>query len=516
MYSAAVDTLIETGRVIKRSFMLEIRNGFSACDDPPGEFVWVPVTDFEINITENVPTIGSMRARLAVKDFEYFDEFDHEYYDHGNPVMLYAEARIQCTVYLETGTGLAGTITGVAGTQTITGAGTGFLADFVPGDLIYIDAYPEIRLMVREVINNTDIRVYDIIPDGFAGAAYSIVDAEREYIFRGYITDREITDKTIIIEAFDWLNKLQNSILEISREADVVVGSPFVTVALRREPNLNLPGESYVWEIDAAAHPWAENPDGLNRVFVPGVFEIQENVPPWTSIEASEFQIIMDLGLIEFKNDMFGSTLQLLSVSVYQEGSLELEDVIVDMLTADSAAVAPNCLNIAPGFDDTTWREALPGTFTFVNGSTTVNGAGNFDADLRVGDRIAHNATPDTFGIVVDPSPATPNQVILQYPYAGASLGPLAGFKSTIRASFLSLTTVDWGYCDGTAAALMRLLQKSYADVRGYRLWYDPMDDVIRGERVEIAEDADARDLGLIGSLVTNITNENFYSAIAV
>ena len=517
MYSAAVDTLIETGRVIKRSFLLEIRNGFSACDDPPGEYIWIPVIDFEIEVTESVPTIGSLRATLAIRDFEYFDEFDHEYYDPGNPVMLYAEARLQCTVYLETGTGLAGNISGVAGTQTITGAGTAFLTDFVPGDLIYLNAFPEIRLMVRDVINDTQLDVYEIVPDAFAGAAYSIVDAEREYLFRGFITDRQIQDKNIIVECYDWLEKLQTCLTDFLLEADYVAGSPFANAVLQREPVLDA-GTNTIFEIDPALHPWAENPSGQNRVFVPAAYEIQENLPPWTLIEASEYQIIEGLGLIEFKEDRGpASAFRIVSVSVYQEGTLELEDIYTAVLTGDSTGDWPDCLNVACGFDDTAWREPLTGTFSFTNGNVNVVGIGcAFDTELTPGDRIAHNATPTDFGIVASVTNA--NNLVLQYPYPGGTAGPLAGFKSTLRWSGLSITRVEWHYCDGTAANLMRLLQRDYADVRGYRIWYDPMDDVVRGDRVEIRVEPDPRimDLGLIGGLTTDITGENFYSAIAV
>jgi|GEM_PF-2749634 len=517
MYSAAVDTLIETGRVIKRSFLLEIRNGFSACDDPPGEYIWIPVIDFEIEVTESVPTIGTLRADLAIKDFEYFDEFDHEYYDPGNPVMLYAEARLLCTVYLETGTGLAGTISGTANTQTITGAGTAFLTDFQPGDQIYINALPEIKMMVRDVINDTQLEVYEIIPDTFGGAAYSIVDAEREYIFDGFVTDRQFTDKSIIVECYDWLQKLQTCLTDFTLEADHVAGSPFANALLRREPVLDA-GTNTIFEIDPVAHPWAENPSGLNRVFVPAAYVIQDNAPPNDLIEASEYQIIESLGLIEFKEDRgpLPFTPRIVSVSVYQEGTLELEDIYTSVLTGDSTGDWPDCLNISCGFDDTTWREALPGTFSFTNDNTAVPGAGNPFADVTPGDRIAHNATPTDFGIVATVTDA--NNVVLQYPYPGGTAGPLAGFKSTLRWSGLSITRVEWHYCDGTAASLMRLLQRDYADVRGYRIWYDPMDDVVRGDRVEIRVEPDARilDAGQIGSLTTDITSENFYSAIAV
>lgn len=517
MYSAAVDTLIETGRVIKRSFMLEIRNGFSACDDPPGEYIWIPVIDFEIEVTESVPTIGTLRAELAVRDFEYFDEFDHEYYDPGNPVMLYAETRLQCTVYLETGTGLAGTISGTVDTQRITGAGTTFLTELAPGDLIYIDALPELKFMVRDVIDNTNLDIYEIVPDSFGGAAYSMVDAEREYIFRGFITDRQIQDKKIIIESYDWLQKLQNTLTNFQLEADYVTGSPFANAVMRREPVLDA-GTNTIFEIDPTLHPWAENPAGLNRVWVPGAYEVEELIGAvWTLVEASEYQIIESLGLIEFKEDRGpASSFRIVSVSVYQEGTLELEDVYVTILTDDSIGDWPGCLNLCCGFDDTTWRETLPGTFSFINGNTAVTGVGNPFTDVTAGDRIAHNATPTDFGIVASVTDA--NNLVLQYPYPGGTAGPLAGFKSTLRWSGLSITKVEWNYCDGTAANLMRILQRDYADVRGYRIWYDPMDDVVRGDRVEIRLEPDPRimDLGMIGSLQTDITGENFYSAIAV
>jgi len=519
MFSSAVDDIIESGRHILRSFIMEIRNGFGACYDPPEDYVYVPVIDFEIEVAENIPTIAMLRAELAIKDFEYFDEFDHEYYDPGNPVMLFAEARLKCIIYLETGTGLGGTITGNAGSRNVAGAGTAFLTDFEPGDLIYLNAYPEVRFMVHEVVNDNSLNLYEVLPDDFAGVAYSRVDKESEYIFRGYITDRQITDKTIVIEAHDWLGKLQNSIVDIDEEADRL--GPYTTVTLRREPNLNAAGTSYIWEIDpthgcpgVGCQDWAENPSGLNRVFVPGVFEITDTTGAPFLVPADEYQVIPSLGLIEFKNDMWAHTFTLGEVSVYQEGTLELEDVIIDVLTADSTADWGDCLNLSPGFDDTTWREALTGTFTFVNGSTAVVGVGTaFDTELSAGDRIAHNATPGTFGVVASITNA--NNLVLQYPYSGAGAGPLAGFKSTVRASFLSLTEIAWEYCDGSVASLLRLLQKNYSDVRGYRIWYDPMDDVIRGDRV-VMDDVDAFDTGAIGSLKTDLTVENFYSAIAV
>jgi len=516
MFSAAVDTIIESGRVIKRTIALEIRNGFAACDDE--DYTWVPVIDFDIGVTENVPTIGSMRASLAIKDFEYFDEFDHEYYDTGNAVMLYAEARLQCTIYLDTGTGLAGNVTIVAGNRTVTGAGTAFLTDFVPGDQFYVNTNPEILLMVWEVTNNTTMTVYEIPSESFAGAAYSVVDAEREYIFRGFITDRQIVDKAITVECYDWLQKLQTCLTNFQLEADYVAGSPFANAALQEEPVLDM-GQHMIYEIDPIAHPWAENPAGLNRVFVPAAFEVEIFWgAAWHLVAASRYQVIEVLGLIDFKEDMgAGAVMRIVSVSVYQEGTLELEDVYTEVLTDDSTVDWPDCLNIACGFDDTTWRETLTGTFTLTNGNINVIGIGcAFDTELTAGDRIAHNATPTDFGIVA--SIAGPNALTLEYPYPGGTAGPFAGFKSTLRWSGLSITKVEWQYCDGTAANLMRLLQRDYADVRGYRIWYDPMDDVVRGDRVEIREDADPRvmDLGLIGSLMTDITSENFYSAIAV
>ena len=186
MYSAAVDTIIESGLNIRRSFQLEFQNGY----DKGGDWTVIPIKDrqFSHSVTEGTLAISTFRAPIGVSDFTYFDEFDHT-----NPYQLAAACRFLCTIYLNTTTPLAGLISTTDGLRRVTGAGTVF-TNLNVGDLIFINTRPTELLMVYEVIDNFNLDLVEPAPYTSAGVAGSVIDAEREYIYRGIGQDKQESD----------------------------------------------------------------------------------------------------------------------------------------------------------------------------------------------------------------------------------------------------------------------------------------------------------------------------------
>jgi hypothetical protein len=66
------------------------------------------------------------------------------------------------------GTG-SGSISGVVGTQTVTGTGTSFLTQLNPGDRIF---FRTVKLTVMSIVSNTQLVTVEIIENSFANETY--------------------------------------------------------------------------------------------------------------------------------------------------------------------------------------------------------------------------------------------------------------------------------------------------------------------------------------------------------
>jgi hypothetical protein len=452
-----------------------------------------------------------------MKLFTYFEEFNHL-----NQVQKFAYCRLQCIIYLPTTTPGTGTLIFTENSPFVTGNGTTFTTELQVGSIIKIGEFVG---YVRDVIDNTNLELFQVSTDTIPmpGIAFDIVDDEREYLFRGLIEDSQQVNANLVVEAIGPLHKLENAICVINMEAFKL--GAYKQVQLRWAPQYDVgTGGQYTYEVDPTVgipiQTWAEDIFGNNRPFVLGVIELYSENPPGVPVgpvSPSEFLIDCPYGLVRFHNDQTGTPLTyfILELWVYLEGTLELADIIEYMLQYDSACTGdPDDPGLGPGFANELVQTPLSGNFNFINNNTAVTGIGcAFNTELTAGDRFGHDATPEFKGIVA--SIAGPNNLTLKYPYFGGTAGPLPGFKSSLRESEITLSNINWKPCDGTCADLLRHLQEYYADSKGYRIWYDPMENLIRGERVAIS-DTDIIDLGPKTDLRITTTTENFASAIAV
>ena len=341
---------------------------------------------------------------------------------------------------------------------------------------------------------------------------------ETNYIWRGTLQEPQQTDFDYTVGAVDPMNRLQDCLAETNLEATVL--GPYTDVELRQAPGYDPGGTFRHYEVDPTfncpgplCQDWAEDVNGLNRVWVPTIFTVQKwNGLTWDDVTADQYEINIQLGLVIFSSDQgAGTRFQIVEMSVYQEGTLELADVIEHILTLTN-----DCTDFGCGFTAAQTRTALTGALTLTNGLATATGAGTlFLAELSEGDRIALVAAPTEYAIV---DTVTDNfNLILRYPFAGVG-GAGAFFKSTLRESGISLTNINWDQCDGTAAQLYRELQKSYADSRGYKIWYDHMNDQVIGDRVAILDGGDPNiiPLGPKGKLKTNRSSKDIATAVSV
>jgi hypothetical protein len=508
-WSNAIDAIITGADVIRRSIIFEFQNGYSDTTGAAWETVLIEQSGWSKSKTENVLSIESLRLKVVHDDFGYYDEFDH-----ANPVQLSAECRVLCTIYLDTTTPLTGTVTLDEHSRIIQGLGTLFLTELQVGDLVNVPA-AGITLMVEAVIDDLSFRSFRLPTVSIIGVAAEVQDAEREYIFRGTVEDAQEQDLELIIECFDPIDRFNTSLADIDSEADIL--GPYADAELRQAPGYDTAPDIFHFEIDPTVpgQDWAENGAGLNRAFQPGVFVIERwTGGAWVEEPADLYMIDEGLGLVIYNNDQgpVAPSLRIQSVAVYLEGTLELETVLEAIITYPNAWPF-----LGPGFDADQLRIYLTGTITFVAGGPPYNVTGvgtNFQADLRVGERIALSADASNYGIIATIDPVL-QELTLLYEYPGTPGANGAYFKSTLRASGVSLSKLVWTSCDGSAADLIRVLQTNYADARGYRIWYDPMTDLVMGRSVAI-DPANAIVLGPIGNLRNLRTMENFYSAINV
>lgn len=511
-WSAAIDTIVESGQPILRSFVLEWQNGYNK----GGDWTSIPLKQngFTSSITEGTISISTLRSDIAVQDFTYFDEFDHT-----NPFQLASAVRLKVIIYLNSSAVLGGTVTFVAGNRRIVGAGTAFLTDLEVGDLIFSPINPSEKLLVYEIIDNLNVDV--VAPPNFSGGPGAVierVDAEREFYFRGISQDRQEEGFTQLMEVFDPLFKLNHCLSPLNEEADLVAGSPFADSLLRQAPGYDTPPEVFHFEIDPTApgQAWAENPDGINRAFQPGTFIVEEFIAAaWENVPAEEYEISEPLGLITFMNDQgpVPNLFRLVEVSVYQEGTLEFEDIIETILRR-----VGTCPELGFGAINTQLEISCTGTITFVAGGPPylVTGVGTlFLTELEVGDRISHVGGVGPYGIV--DTIVNNFNLTIRYQYGGPTGVPGAFYKSTLTASYVSISKVQWRECQGYASDLIREMQRLYADFRGYRIWYDGMEDWIVGRAIAI-DIPNAIELGpsLKGALPIHSTLEEFYTAVAV
>jgi len=352
---------------------------------------------------------------------------------------------------------------------------------------------------------------------------YAPTGLEEEYIFRGTMKTPARADLSVSIEARDPLDKMQTALCEIDMVARIEGPNPDVT--LDHADNWDDPGDLNTFEIERiAGNNWAYFRDNAavagaaRRAWVPSVFEVEIRVGgagPWESVLPSEYIIDTPYGLVRFHNpQLVADKFRLVEVSVYVEGTLELADVIEAMLVFPA-----ECPSLGCGFDVdasplTDLSTDLTGTITITSGSDAVTGVGTlFTTELSHGDRIHIQGAPaEAYGIVAY---VTDNVTLtLLYDYEGPVGGAgAASYKSTLRAADVSLSNVKWNLCDGTVAELYRQLQENYADSKGYKIWYDPMTDQVRGDRVGINY-SNVIDLGPIIGLPLAATSEDFASAV--
>lgn len=351
----------------------------------------------------------------------------------------------------------------------------------------------------------------------FKCTVITTVGTETEYLFRGTIKSKQVKDMTLIVNAVCPLNRMQEKAAPIDMEADIE--GPYADSQLRRVPGTiyDDAGTAYTFEIDPtwncpgpSCQDWAEDYYGLNRAWVPSVVEIEIFTGTWDPVLPSEYFVDTALGLIRFSSDQFGNTFRIKEVSVYIEGSLEVADVLEEVFTTGG-----DCPTVGCNFAQSRLNTSLSGNFTLVNDSVAVLGVGTaFLSELEVGDRFAHNATGDTKAIVA--SIADNFNLTLKYPYRGVTAGPLPGFKSSLKEAGISLSKIKWESCEGSAADLYRKLQEYYADSKGYKIWFDHLEDKIIGKQVAIlsAGDPDIITLGPKLGLSTSYTTQDFGTAV--
>ena len=347
---------------------------------------------------------------------------------------------------------------------------------------------------------------------------------EEEYIFRGMLKTPERADLSISVEARDPLDKMQTALCDIEMVARIE--GPYSDVNLDHADNWDDPGDLNTFEIkrnNAPPYNWAYFDDNAavagaaRRVWVPMVFEVEKQtggVGPWESVLASEYIVDTPYGLIRFHNSQLApDKFRLVEVSVYVEGTLELADVIEAMLVYPAA-----CPSLGCGFDVdasplTDLSTDLTGTLTFTAGNKTVTAVGGaFLTEISHGDRIHLQGMPaEYYGMVAFVT--NDNLLDLLYDYEGPVGGAGTAYKSTLRMADVCLSNVRWSMCDGTVATLYRQLQENYADSKGYKIWYDPMTDQVRGDRVGINY-SNVIDLGPIMGLPLAATSEDFASAV--
>lgn len=442
-WTANIDTIVESGQPIIRSYTLEARNGYMAKAAADADWVEIPLMEdgWGLNIIDGNPVISTANFNIPISDYTYLDEFDA-----GNPVQLFSACRLKCSI---------------------------------------------------------------TTPDA----------VETEYIFRGTMKTPTRADLSVSIEARDPLDKMQTALCEIDMSA--CIEGPHDDVTLDHADNWDDPGELHTFEIERiGGHNWAyfddaaAFPGAARRAWVPMVFEIEKRtggVGDWELILASEYLVDTPYGLIRFHNpQLVLDEFRVVEVSVYVEGTLELADVIEAILVWPS-----ECPFLGCGFDvDTSLSTDLTGVLTFTADSKDVTGVGGtlFTTELSHGDRIHLQGMPgESYGIVAYVTDDT--TLTLLYDYEGPDGGAGASYKSTLRAAGISLSVIRWNLCEGTAAQLYRQLQENYADSKGYKIWYDPMTDQVRGDQVAI-DYLNVINLGPIIKLPLRATSEDFASAI--
>ena len=348
---------------------------------------------------------------------------------------------------------------------------------------------------------------------------------EEEYIFRGTMQTPQRGDTSATIEARDPLNKMQNSQVAIDLTSDL--NGPNTDVTLDHADNWDDPGDLNTYEIERAspANDWAfsggvATPTAARRAWFPIVFvvEIQAGgAGPWVEVAASEYMVDAAYGLIRFHSPQAAiDKFRLQEVTVYIEGTLELADAVEEMLTYPWECPDLGCGFTVDSASPTDMLSTdLTGTIAFNPGGKLVAGAGTaFLTELSKGDRIHLKAQPgEPYGIVAFVTDDT--NLDLLYNYGGVVAGAGTAYKSTLREAGVNISQLKWAQCEGNAADFYRVLQENYADSKGYKLWYDPMTDQIRGDRVVI-DYANQIELGPIVTLPLAATTEDFASAVLV
>ena len=76
----------------------------------------------------------------------------------------------------------------------VLGMGTSFTTDLRQGDIVVITGAETHPIMVRSIMNDFLFEAYQTSPLDIPipGIAYSVRDAEHEYIFRGLIEDKQV------------------------------------------------------------------------------------------------------------------------------------------------------------------------------------------------------------------------------------------------------------------------------------------------------------------------------------
>ena len=351
--------------------------------------------------------------------------------------------------------------------------------------------------------------------------------SEEHYIFWGFIRSIKIEDFDLMIEASDWMEKLDRAHAIVSLES--LIDGPYEEVRLRHDTSgiWDDAGEEYTFEIDPTfgcpgliCQDWAEDIFGGNRSWVQGQFIVEKlDGSDWIEIPASEYFIDTVLGLVRFNNDQIGETFRLAEVSVYIEGTLEVADALEQIFVAGAT-----CPTLGMGMGAAELTINLTGTVTFdVGDSYLVTGSGTaFLTELETGDRIALHSEPlQSMAIVEAVIDDTNLTLIYPYDQIGGTPGASgAAFASTLKTSGLQLTNIRWAKCDGTAADLYRHLQEKYADARGYRLWVDYANQRILGDQVRIKQPGDPRIIEAAPVLKNGIRilglTEDFGSAVTV
>lgn len=365
----------------------------------------------------------------------------------------------------------------------------------------YSDEYDQNNpaVMVAEVLLKCTI-YHTSLPGG----------SESQYIFRGFLIQATPDNYEFGIVCVDKLHRCENSTCELDTEANIVATLDTTTHPSNGPTLMAVPLEydAYTFAIDWGV-PGQLVAYGQNHL-PPAIIERRAWVLRGTrvlfnGIELSmdKYEVIPHLGLIKFYELPAAGTYTLESVSFYEEGTNCVEDIIEEGLRTDGPNIyVPGITEPGngPGFTDAELTENLSGTITITNGSKTVIGVGTtFQSDFSPGKRVKGTAN-SIWGVVASIDIPNPDTVMyLAYAYKGVTQVGVPYHRSSLDHAYASVSQFNWTETDGRVGDMIRKLREDHTR-RDYFIFYDSVDDKIRGRKAEIKTAPDPVDRNLINA----------------